>query len=92
VLGQKLAALLCSELKGTETFQQRREDWGALGDFFPRGWREKRPGWGGCHLRMANLLLKTRHFLTLAVLVPVPANALCQVALIVFFYYYYFIL
>ena len=31
MLGQKLAALLCSELKGTGTFQQRREDGGLWG-------------------------------------------------------------
>ena len=31
MLGQKLAALLCSELKGTVTFQQRREDGGLWG-------------------------------------------------------------
>ena len=41
-------------------------------------------GGGGCHLRMPNLLLKTKHFLALAVVVPVPANVLSQVALIVF--------
>ena len=73
----------------------RDERMGGFGGLLPKG-LEGEKAWlgvgGACHLRMANLLLETRHFLALAVLVPVPANALSQVALIVFFYYYYFIL
>lgn len=56
-----MAALLCSELRVTRTFQQRREDWGPLRGFFPRGSRERRPSRGrGLSLKDGEFVVKNK--------------------------------
>ena len=80
---QKLAALLCSELAITGPFS-RDEMMESSGGTLPEvagGVQAKR----GARLRMANQWLRTKHFLALPILIPVPAKALSQVTLIVFF-------
>lgn len=44
----------------------------------------------GVSLKDGEFIVKNKALLTLAVFVPVPANALSQVALIVFYYYFIF--
>ena len=90
MLEQKLAALLCSELKVPGAFHRRREDGGLRGTSSQRARGRKGLVGPGVSLKDGEFIVKNKALLTLAVFVPVPANALSQVALIVFYYYFIF--